>query len=82
MIEDVRAWVFKKQDFENCDLSKIISILFLWHYQDSDALIKIRVSSIELSGWNIELSIESSMEDFKFVVLEILSLKTEIYRQF
>ena len=32
--------------------------------------MKISDSSFELSCWSVELSIESSMEDFKFVILE------------
>ena len=70
LMEEVKPTVFKKIDFKECDISKILSIFVNWHFQDSDALIKISNSSIELSCWSVELSIESLMEDFKFVVLE------------
>ena len=66
----IRLLVLKNHEFENRDLSWLITLVAFSHYQDSDGKKNIDDISLEQSFWNTRLSTETLMKEFNHVVLK------------
>ena len=71
-MEEVKPVLFKIYQFGVLEASKLIAFFLPFlHYQDTNGKDKIDNFSIEFSSSSNELSVDSSMQKFKLVVLDL-----------